>query len=424
MQNTSAREAVSSIKSGNRIFIHTASAAPQHLIKAMMERATELQNVEIVHLHTEGDAPYVSPEYKDNFRLHSFFVGKNVRKATQEGRADYIPVFLSEVPKLFREGIMPVDVALISVSPVDSNGYVSLGGSIDASLAAVENAKIVIAQVNKYMPRSTGDGNIRIHNIDYLVNFDEPLPEVIPAELNETEKKIGYHVASLIENGSTLQMGIGGIPNGVLAHLSDHQRLGIHTEMFSDGLLPLFETGAITNENKNLDRYHTVTSFVIGSRKIYDFIDENPTVLLKDVAYVNDVSVIRRNPKVVAINSAIEVDLTGQVCSDSIGIKQYSGVGGQIDFIRGASYSEKGKPIIALPSVTKGGISRIVPILKPGAGVVTTRANVHYVITEFGIAFLYGRSLKQRAKELIKIAHPNHRESLEKAAWDRWRGYF
>ncbi|MGK7396968.1 MAG: acetyl-CoA hydrolase/transferase family protein [Candidatus Cyclobacteriaceae bacterium M3_2C_046] len=421
---TSASEAVQLIKSGQRLMIHTAMAAPQHLIEALMARSTELQDVEIVQLHTDGEAPYVDPSCQDHFRLHSFFVGANVRSATQAGRADYIPVFLSEVPRLIREKIVPIDVALISVSPPDQHGWVTLGGSVDATLAAVEMADLVIAQVNQYMPRAWGDGVLSQDQIDYMVEFNQELPEIRPAGLTDRDQKIGYHIAGLIEDGATLQMGIGGIPNGVLSHLHQHKNLGVHTEMFSDGLIPLLEQGVVTNSEKTVDRHFTVSSFTMGSKKVFDFIHDNPKVLMKDVSYVNDVATIRQNPKVTAINSAIEIDLTGQVCADSIGTRQYSGVGGQIDFMRGASYSKGGKPIIAIPSVTHRGLSKIVPVLKPGAGVVTTRANVHYVVTEYGVAYLYGRSLKQRARALINVAHPDHREDLSKAAYDRWSGYF
>jgi len=424
MKIVSAEEAVKQIKSNDRVQIHSVAAAPHHLINAMVARAPELRNVEIVHLHTEGPAPYVEPQYKESFRMHSFFVGHNVRKATQEGRADYIPVFLSEVPKLIRQGIVPIDVVLISVSPPDKHGYVSLGGSVDATLAGVQTARTVIAQVNKHMPRALGDACIHKNKIDFFVEFDQPLPEAPPPPLTPADEKIGAHIAELVEDGATLQMGIGGIPNAVLTKLTNHKRLGVHTEMFSDGLIPLVETGVVTNEDKVLDREHIVASFVMGTTKTYNFLDNNPRILMKDVAYVNDVATIRRNPKVTAINSAIEIDITGQVCSDSIGIKHYSGVGGQIDFIRGAGYSEGGKPIIALPSITGKGISKIVPTLKLGAGVVTTRANVHYVVTEFGVAYLYGKSLKERAREMIKIAHPDHQEELDKAAHERWSGHF
>lgn len=422
---TSAAEAVKVIKSGDRVFIHSVAMAPQILIDAMVERAPELRNVTIVHLHTEATAPYVEPQYEGIFNLNSFFLGKNARKATQEGRADYIPVFLSEVPKVIRQGIVPIDVALMQVSPPDKHGYVSLGTSVDASKAAVEKAKIVIAVVNTHVPRSLGDACVHMSRFDLFVEHNAPLPEA-PAsgEHTEQDRKIGEFVASLVEDGATLQMGIGSIPDAVLRNLGNHKRLGVHTEMFSDGLIPLVEKGVVTNEDKKIWRDHIVASFVMGTKRTYDFLDDNPRVAMLDCGFVNDVRIIRQNPRVTAINSAIEIDLTGQVCSDSIGTKHFSGVGGQIDFIRGASYSEGGKPIIALDSATAKGVSKIVPMLKPGAGVVTTRANVHYVVTEYGIAYLHGQPMKERARRLINIAHPDHREELIKAAYERWQGHF
>lgn len=417
---TSAAEAVKAINSGDKIFIQSVAGAPQVLIDAMVARSGELRNVEIYHLHTEAKAPYVEPQYDGIFRLKSFFVGANVRQATQEHRADYIPVFLSEVPHLMREGIIPIDVALVHISPPDAHGFCSLGVSVDATLAAIEMATTVIAQVNTEMPRTQGDGCIHIKNFDFLVEHNSPIPEAPVAALTDVELKIGRNVANLVDDGATLQMGIGGIPNAVLASLTGHSKLGVHTEMFSDGLIPLIESGVITNEKKKLNKGKTVSSFVMGSKKLYDYIHDNPGILLLDVAYVNDVANIRKNPRVTAINSAIEIDLTGQVCSDSIGMKHFSGVGGQIDFIRGASYSKEGKPIIAISSTTPKGVSKITPFLKLGAGVVTTRANMHYVVTEYGVANLYGRSLKERTRMLINIAHPDHRETLEKAAFERF----
>jgi acyl-CoA hydrolase len=420
LNRVTAREALQFVSSGNRVFIHSAAAAPQALISALVERAPELRNIEIVQLHTEGPAPYTEPQFKDSFRVNAQFVGGNIRNAIQEGRGDYVPVFLSEVPALFRKGILKPDVALITVSPPDKHGFCSLGVSVDVSLAAIESATYVIAQVNKFMPRTHGNGLIHFSRINAMVFEDHPLPESGQKALTETEIKIGNNCAALIEDRSTLQMGIGAIPDAVLAALINHKDLGIHTEMFGDGLIPLIEKGVVTNAFKKLQKGRVVAGFAMGNRKLYDFIDDNPFFEMKDVAYVNDSAVIRQQPKMVAINSAIEVDLTGQVCSDSIGTLQYSGGGGQMDFIRGASLSEGGKPIIALPSVTGKGISRIVPMLKEGAGVVTTRAHVHYLATEHGVADLYGKNLRQRAKLLIEIAHPDHRENLEKAAFERF----
>lgn len=421
MKIVSSEEAVKQIKSGDKVFVHTAAAAPQQLITAMTSRHQELNDVHIYHLHTEGEAPYVKPKYKESFHTRAFFVAGNVRNAIREGYADYIPIFLSEVPHLFNRGIIKLDVAMIQVSPPDKHGFCSLGVSVDASRAAVNNARMVIAQINPNMPRTHGDGIIHQNEINYAVEVDDPLPEHAPAELTDVELAIGKHCAELIEDGSALQMGIGSIPDAVLASLTNHKNLGVHTEMFSDGLISLVESGVINNSNKKIHPNRIVSSFAVGTRKLYDFMDDNPNLAMLDCTYVNDTAVIRRNPKVTAVNSAIEVDLTGQICADSIGTYLYSGVGGQMDFIRGASLSEGGKPIIALPSTTKRGANRIVPFLKQGAGVVTTRAHVHYVVTENGIANLYGKGLKERASELIKIAHPDHREMLDRAAHDRFK---
>lgn len=416
----SAQEAVKAIKSNDRVFIHSIAAAPQQLIRAMTERAPELRNVEIVHLHTEGAAPYTAPELADSFRVNAFFVGANVRGAVHSGRADYIPVFLSEIPALFRRGFLPLDVAMIHVSSPDKHGFCSLGISVDIARAAVDCAKFVIAQINPQMPRTIGDALVHIHDIHAMVESDEPLIEAPIPQISAVEEAIGRNIAELIEDGATLQMGIGAIPNAVLSSLTNHKDLGIHTEMFSDGVIPLVESGVITGRKKTKHPGKIVAGFVMGTKRLYDFIDDNPQVLMLDIAYVNDTTVIRRNPKVTAINSAIEIDLTGQVCADSIGTLQYSGVGGQMDFIRGASLSEDGKPIIALPSTTSKGESKIVPFLKEGAGVVSTRAHVHYIATEYGVVNLYGKNLHQRANELLKLAHPSHREMLEKAVFERF----
>jgi acyl-CoA hydrolase len=421
MKFIKAEDAVKEIKSNDRVFIHSVAAAPQILIDAMVARAKELKDVEIIHMHTEGNASYVNEEYKNSFHLKSLFVGANVRTATQRGMADYIPIFLSETPKLFRKNILPVDVALVQISPPDRFGYCSLGVSVDTSKAVIETAKTVIAQVNLSMPRTFGDAIMHISQFDLLVDHTSEIHQKSASPPSPIESKIGAHVASLIEDGSTLQMGIGAIPNAVLASLNNHKRLGVHSEMFSDGLIPLIEKGVVTGEEKMLDRGKVVATFVMGCKGTYDFIHENPIIQMMEVSYVNDVHTIRQNPKVAAINSAIEIDLTGQVCADSIGAKHYSGVGGQIDFIRGASYSEGGKPIIALPSVTAKGESKIVPYLKKGAGVVSTRANVHFIVTEYGVVDLYGKSFKERAQLLTSIAHPNHRESLGREFYERYK---
>ncbi|AOP36554.1 4-hydroxybutyrate CoA-transferase [Leptospira tipperaryensis] len=417
----SANSALSSVQSGQRVFVHSVAAAPTLLIDALTARAPELTNVEMIHLHTEGTAPYAEPGMEGHFFVNSLFVCANTRKAVEEGRADYIPMFLSECPLLFRNKILPLDVALVQVSPPDKHGFCSLGVSIDISKAAVETARIVIAQVNENMPRTHGDGIVHIDRIHSFVEGNLPLHEHKSAPLTAVEIAIGKNVASLVEDGATLQMGIGAIPDAVLTCLTSHKDLGIHTEMFSDGVMDLVQKGIITGIHKKKHPGKIVSGFVMGTKKLYDFIDDNPQVAMLDIGYINDPHVIRKNPKVTAINSAVEVDLTGQVCSDTIGTRQFSGVGGQMDFIRGASLSEGGKPIIALPSVTAKGESRIVSILKPGADVVTTRAHVHYIVTEYGIANLYGKNLRQRAKALIEIAHPDHRERLEKEAKERFK---
>ena len=413
---TSAIEALSHLKSHQRVFIHSVAAAPQILIEAMMHYSGSVNNVEIVQLHTEGPAPYAAPGMEESFKVNAFFVGSNIREAINAGRAEYLPVFLSEVPMLFRRGLMPVDIALIQVSPPDAHGFCTLGISVDVAQAVLEHTSIVIAQINEYMPRTHGDGFIHVDSIDFGVIHNAPLPEYHGPTLSPIHTAIGNNVASLIEDGATLQMGIGAIPDAVLHSLTTHKHLGIHTEMFSDGIIPLIEKGIIDGSNKKVHPGKVVTGFAMGTQKLYDFVDDNPAIVFLDIAYINDTNVIRRNPKVTAINSAIEVDLTGQICADSIGSSIYSGVGGQMDFIRGASLSQGGKPIIALPSMTNKGESRIVNMLKPGAGVVTTRAHAHYIVTEYGIANMFGKNIKQRCKALIDIAHPDHREELEKAS--------
>ncbi|NVK28185.1 MAG: acetyl-CoA hydrolase/transferase family protein [Flavobacteriia bacterium] len=414
----SATEALQHVQPEQNIYIHTAAAAPQALVRALTERGSQLYGNKIYHLHTDGEAPYAEPEFAGIFDVYCLFIGANVRKAVWSGRAQFVPSFLSEVPGMFRKGIIPLDVALIQVSPPDAHGFCSLGVSIDATNAAWRMSKLVIAQINPKMPRTHGDGLIHLNDIDYAVEHEQDLPEHAPGIISSEEALIGDHIAGMIEDGSTLQMGIGSIPNAVLAKLGNHKDLGIHTEMFSDGIIPLVKSGVINNSKKRIHPGKIVSGFAFGTRNLYDFMHDNPMVNMLDIAYVNDVSVIRKNPRVVAINSAIEVDVTGQVCADSIGTRFYSGVGGQMDFIRGASLSEGGKPIIALGSQTNKGLTKIVPQLKPGAGVVTTRAHVHYVVTEYGVADLYGKSIRERVDAMIRIAHPDHREELEKEAYE------
>ncbi|MBL0287041.1 MAG: acetyl-CoA hydrolase/transferase family protein [Bacteroidetes bacterium] len=411
---TTAEEAVKVVKSNDRIYIQAAAATPSILIKALSERAADLRNVEICHLHTEGDAPYANPELRDSFHVNSFFIGQNVRHTLAAGNGSYTPVFLSELPLLFRKNILPLDVVFIHVSPPDIHGYCSLGVSVEATLAAIENAKIVIAQVNAQMPRTFGDGIIHISEINYLVEVNIPIFVQEMGEISPMEDKIGTFIASLIEDESTLQLGIGSIPNAVLAKLTHHKNLGLHTEMFSDGVIDLIENNVINCNFKSISRGRALATFLIGSQRLYDFVNDNPFIEMRESSFVNDTAIIRKNSKMVAINSAIEVDITGQVCADSIGARMFSGVGGQMDFIRGATLSNEGKAIIALPSITKKGESRIVPFLKQGAGVVSTRSHVQYIITEYGIADLYGKTLKQRANEMVKIAHPDHQGWIEK----------
>lgn len=413
---TSAAEAVKCVASGNRVFVHGSAATPVYLLQALQHRYKELQNVEIVSITTLGNVDFDNPLYRKSFFINSLFVSGATRNVVNSDDGDYVPIFLSQIPQLFKKGILPPDVAIVSVSPPDEHGYCSLGTSVDIARAAVDVAKYVIAQVNPMMPRTHGDGFIHMSKFHAAVWQTATLPELnYSLQTNEVMAKIGRNVASLVEDGATLQLGIGAIPDQVLQNLTGHKNLGLHTEMLSDGVIPLIEKGVINNSQKKLNIGRSTTAFMAGTRKLYDFVHDNPSIRVMDISYVNDTSIIRQNPKVTAINSAIELDLTGQVCADSIGTYQYSGIGGQMDFMRGASLSEGGLPIIALPSVTNKGISRIVPFLKEGAGVVTTRGHVHWVITEYGITNLFGKSLKQRGKALIEIAHPDHREQLEKA---------
>lgn len=421
-----AEEAVKVIKSGDHVHLSSVASAPQILIRAMCKRGEnrEFEHVHIHHLHTEGPAPYAEARFEGIFQLDSFFVGGNVRKATQAGSADYIPGFLSDTQRFYRAGVLPCNVAMIQVSTPDKHGYVSLGTSVDATLAAIECAHTVIAVVNKYVPRSFGDALIPLSMIDMLVEDDHPLIEGHVSTPTEVEKMIGHYCAGLIEDGACLQMGIGAIPNAVLSELGGHKNLGIHTEMFADGVLPLVEAGVINGANKVLNKGKMVSTFLMGSQAVYDFIDNNPLVEMMDVAYTNDPFVIAQNPKVTAINSALQIDITGQVCADSIGTTFYSGVGGQVDFVYGAARSKGGKPIIAMPSTTNKGVSKIAPILTPGAGVVTTRAHIHWMVTEYGAVNLYGRTMQERARLIIGIAHPDHREELEKAAFERYGSHY
>ena len=422
----SADEAVKVVKSGDHVHLSSVASAPQCLIQAMCRRgdAGELRDVHIHHLHTEGPAPYADAKYEGIFQLDSFFVGANVRKDTQSGAADYIPVFLSETQKLYRAGVLPCNVAMIQVTPPDKHGYVSLGTSVDATLAAVECAQTVIAVVNRHVPRSFGDAFIHSSRIHLFVEDETPLMEGHIAPISDIDCAIGRNCAALIEDGACLQMGIGAIPNAVLSQLGNHKNLGIHTEMFADGVLPLVEKGVINGMNKKLDRGKMVSTFLMGSQRVYDFLDNNPGVAMMDVAYTNDPFIIAQQPKMTAINSALQVDITGQVCADSIGTIFYSGVGGQVDFMYGASRSEGGKPILAMPSATNKGVSKIAPVLTSGAGVVTTRSHIHWLVTEYGAVNLYGKTLQERARLTISIAHPDHREELEKAAFERYGSHY
>jgi acyl-CoA hydrolase len=421
---SSAQEAVALIKSHQRVFVHGSAATPTVLLKALAERKDELANVEVVSISTLGEMPIAAKECKNSFFLNSLFVSENVRQAVNGEQGGYVPIFLSEIGHLFRNKILPIDVAMIHVSAPDQHGYCSLGVSVDIAKPAIETAKVIIAQINSKMPRTHGDGLIHMSQIDAAVMVDEALPEVnYASKIGENEIKIGNYIAELIEDRSTLQMGIGAIPDAVLKSLKNHKDLGIHTEMFSNGVIELLESGAITNAYKKKHPGKIVSAFAIGTAEMYQKIHDNPLFSFHEAAYVNDTAVIRKNPKVVSINSCLEMDLTGQVCADSIGSYHYSGVGGQMDFMRGAALSVGGKPIMALSSVTKRGESKIAPFLKQGAGVVTTRAHMHYVVTEFGVAYLYGKNLRQRAHELLKISHPKHHEMLENAIHERFGSF-
>lgn len=408
----SAAEAVSVIESGMQVFVHGAAATPTTLLDALAARR-DLENVTLYHIHTGGPAPFAAPEHAGRFRSVSFFVGAPLRKAVAEGRADFVPIFLSQIPGLFASGRIKLDVALVTLSPPDKHGYCTLGTSVDAARAAVDSARFVVAEVNTRAPRTHGATVVPMARVEAAVASDRPLHEHAGAAETPIDARIGELVASLIEDRSTLQMGIGSIPDAVLRRLGDKHDLGIHTEMFSDGVVPLAEGGVITNRYKALHPGRTVTSFINGTRRLYDFVDDNPLVEFHPCDRTNDVALVRMNDRVVAINSAIEIDLTGQVCADSIGHTIFSGIGGQMDFMHAAARSEGGKPIIALPSTAAGGkVSRIVAALKPGAGVVTTRGHVHWVVTEYGAVNLHGLTLRQRGEALIRIAHPDARAEL------------
>ena len=422
----SAEEAVKVVKSGDHIHLSSVASTPHQLIEALCKRGEngELKDVRIHHLHTEGPAPYTDPKFDGVFFHQAFFVGGNVRKSVQAGYSDYIPVLLSETQKLYRCGALQCDVAMVQVCPPDKHGFVSLGTSVDATLAAIECARTVIAVVNPHVPRAWGDAMIPMDMIDIFVEGNSPLEPAHFSAPNEVETAIGKYCAELVDDGACLQMGIGAIPNAVLAQLGNHKNLGVHTEMFADGTLDLVEKGVINCSNKVTDRGKLVSTFLMGSQKVYDFIDDNPMVAMMDVGYTNDPFVIAKNPKMTAINSALQIDLTGQVCADSIGLKFYSGVGGQMDFIYGASLAPQGKAIIAMPSTTAKGASKISPVITEGGGVVTSRPHVHYVVTEYGAVDLYGKSLQERAKQLISISHPDHREELDRAAFERFGPHY
>ena len=419
----SADEAISNVKSGDSIYFSCFGCTPEILIEALCRRGRSgiLNNVKLFHTILMTEATYAAPEFDDIFETHTFFVGDTTRKPTREGRVQYIPISLHETQTLFRQRYIPIDVACIAVSPPDKHGYVSLGLSVDMTLAVVQNAKKVIAVVNPNIPRTFGDALIPYSSIDLVVHDDRQIKEVIYPEPSEIDKIIGRHCAELIRNGDCLQLGIGSIPNAILSLLENHKDLGLHTEMFSDGVIPLVEKEIITGKFKRIDQGKLVACFLMGSRKLHSFINDNPLILMKDVRYTNDPFIISQNPNVVAINSAIEVDITGQICADSIGTNIYSGVGGQLDFIYGASRSDGGRAIIAMSSCTNKGVSKIVPTLSQGAGVVTPRSMVHHFITEYGHVDLYGKTLQERAKLLISVAHPSVRESLEKAAYERFK---
>jgi acyl-CoA hydrolase len=417
MQIVTSAEAVAGIRSGQQLFVHGGAATPSVLLDALVARAAELRDVGIIHIHTEGPAPHLAPEVAESFRHRALFIGGNARAAVNDGRADYVPVFLSDIPELFTTGIQPLDAVLINVSPPDAHGYCSLGTSVDAALSAIHAADTVIAQLNTSMPRTLGDSFVHVDQIDLAVNVDQPPHEHLLPEVGDVERRIGEYVAELVPNRATIQMGIGSIPTAVAMALRTKRDLGVHTELLTDPVIDLVEAGAVTGDAKEINRGKIVTAFLMGSQRLYDFVDDNPMIEMRPVDYTNDTAVIRRFRHMVAINSAISIDLTGQVSADSIGTRFYSGVGGQMDFMRGAALADDGRAIIALPSRAAGGsISRIVSVLAPGAGVVTSRAHVRTVVTEFGVAELFGRSIRERIAALIAIAHPDVRDALSAEA--------
>ncbi len=418
----SAQEALRCVQSNMRVYIHPGCAEPEALVAALIERAPHVMNVEIVHLLTGGRADYIAPEMAGHFRHNALFIGGNVREAVNEGRADYTPVFLSEIEALFESGAMPIDVALVQVSPPDPHGFCSFGVGVDTTLTAAKTAKHVVAQVNTQMPRTYGDSFIHVSDLDAIVETSQPLCEMEPAEITPVFRAIAKNVAGLIDDGATLQLGIGGIPDAILPHLMDRRDLGVHSELVSDNIVPLIEAGVITGNRKTFKPRKIILGFMLGTKKLFDFADENPIFEFHPTAYTNDPMQIARNDNMVAVNSALQIDITGQVCSDSIGTAFYSGIGGQVDFIRGAARAKGGKPILALPSTAKNDtISRIVPTLNAGSGVVTSRGAVRYIVTEYGVAYLHGKSIRQRAEALVSIAHPKFRNELyaycERTKW-------
>jgi 4-hydroxybutyrate CoA-transferase len=413
----SADEAVKVVQSGDRVLLQAGCGVPQALEAALVRRAPELRDVEICHMHSGGKAEYVKAEYQGHFRHNAFFIATNTRSAVNAGRADVTPVWLSDLPGLLRDGLLPIDVAIVHLSPPDEHGFCSFGVSVDIAKPGAESARTVIAQINDQMPRTLGDSFIHVSKLKYVVQVSEALITHDPPRESEVQRRIGRHVADLVEDGSTLQLGIGGIPDAVLSFLREKRDLGVHTEVFSDGVMELVEAGVVTNERKAIHRGKVIASFIMGTRKLYDYVNNNPLIEMHPVDYTNDAFIISRNDKMVSINSAIQVDLTGQVCADSIGFNFFSGPGGQVDFVIGASRSKGGKSIIAMASTASlGKHSRIVPALSRGAGVVTTRSQVHYIVTEYGVAYLKGKTIRQRAQALIDIAHPDFREELSRFA--------